>query len=204
MSLSFSPVQIANRMGQRLTIVKLRYVVELQSMLHHYVIPLLNPVSVNVSTPSEASTSSYHTGDDRITTSHAATRNELPIASRFLNAVRSSVDHPSSRKTEVKVGRSLSTSTFSLLPRHPLRPVHNSESKPRANESSFHSHSPSSPSDLLLLPDGLRRVLEVIPEMVRGHEELSIGLRVKWEKEFPLVRGLGSIWSQQVEWTYRP
>lgn len=51
------------------------------------------------------------------------------------------------------------------------------------------------------LPDALRRVLEATLDMLKGHEALSAKLKEQWTKSFPLVRGLGATWSDQVRFS---
>ncbi|SCV67974.1 BQ2448_95 [Microbotryum intermedium] len=48
-----------------------------------------------------------------------------------------------------------------------------------------------------VLPDALRKVLESVVEMLKGHEVLASSLKEQWAKAFPLVRGLAAIWSDQ-------
>lgn len=82
-------------------------------------------------------------------------------------------------------------STLALRSRHPLRKAISST---KLQKKSIPKEELSHP----VLPDGLRKVLEVVEGMLEGHERLSIELRRKWTADFPLVRGLGAIWSDQV------
>ncbi|KAM0750408.1 Dbl homology domain-containing protein [Meredithblackwellia eburnea MCA 4105] len=78
----------------------------------------------------------------------------------------------------------------SLRPRHPLKPP----------VSGSKLHKGKVPKEVLappVLPQGLRSVLESLPEMLKGHEELSFKLKDQWVRAFPLVRGLALIWSDQ-------
>jgi hypothetical protein len=225
-----------------------RYVVELQSLLKYYIIPLLNlstfipPVPPGPPLPSISS--SY-----RIQPSPAT---ELPIAERYLKAINSrnnlenqplgngtlfqmpeiqesssSLALPTpvaqrlipspvanrnqptvSKRTALSSNLSMSdlhsqspiVSASSSSLRHPLRPV---TSKVNLLLHKFSSASLKDPlaldSSPIMLPDSFRDILDVLPKMVAGHEELSKALRMKWEKEIPLVRGLEAIWCEQVE-----
>lgn len=223
-----------------------RYVVELQSLLKYYIIPLLNlstfipPVSPGPPLPSILSSYRIQPG--------SAT--ELPIAERYLKAInsRNNLENqplanrtlfqmpetqvsslslalltpaaqrlvpspaanqtPFSKRTALSSNLSMSDlhsqsptiSASSSSLRHPLRPV---TSKVNLLLHKFSSASLKDPlaldSSPIMLPDSFKDILEVIPKMVAGHEELSKALRMKWEKEIPLVRGLEVIWCEQVE-----
>lgn len=81
--------------------------------------------------------------------------------------------------------------SLALRPRHPLR----------KSPSATKLHKKTIPKEELLhpvLPDELRKVLEVLEGMLEGHERLAVELRRKWIADFPLVRGLGGIWVDQV------
>lgn len=112
---------------------------------------------------------------------------------------------PSSQIYEPTIAHDRSTRLLSLPSpsithaRHPLRPALSTSSSSRWHKTTpLPSPCPISILTPLVLPEGLKRALESIPEMMRGHEELSRGLRLKWEKDFPLVRSLGGVWSEQV------
>lgn len=91
-----------------------------------------------------------------------------------------------------------------LPQRRPLRPIsskmnillHKFSSTNLVSKESYVADA-SSPIDL---PQGLKSVLEAVEDMVERHQILSTALRKKWDKEIPLVRGLESIWCEQVEY----
>ncbi|GAA5941201.1 hypothetical protein JCM10213_007452 [Rhodosporidiobolus nylandii] len=88
-----------------------------------------------------------------------------------------------------------STSSASSGPnaaRHPLRPA---PSSAKLHKSS--SAAPAAAKAPPPLPEAMKAVLEATVEMLRGHEELSARLKDRWAKDFPLVRGLAGVWSDQ-------
>ncbi|GAA5909376.1 hypothetical protein JCM6882_000966 [Rhodosporidiobolus microsporus] len=76
--------------------------------------------------------------------------------------------------------------------RHPLRPAPSS--------AKLHKSAAKAPAEAKMpppLPEAVKQCLEAVVEMLRGHEELSARLKERWAKDFPLVRGLAAIWSDQ-------
>ena len=73
-------------------------------------------------------------------------------------------------------------------------------SKSSRRQSTQAQNEPRAPTfdPALDLPPALRRVLEAVESMSTGHSELSEQLRERWQQEFPLVRSLASLWSDQV------
>lgn len=86
-----------------------------------------------------------------------------------------------------------STSRSTSVPtraRHPLRKA--------SSTTKLHKKIPPEELEPPILPTALREVLEVVEAMLEGHEKLAAELKKKWTADFPLVRGLGGIWSDQV------
>ncbi|GAA5860358.1 hypothetical protein JCM8547_003474 [Rhodosporidiobolus lusitaniae] len=76
--------------------------------------------------------------------------------------------------------------------RHPLRPAPSS--------AKLQKSAAKAPPEVLKpppLPEALKQALEATVDMLKGHEELSLRLKERWAKDFPLVRGLAAIWSDQ-------
>ncbi|GAA6044251.1 hypothetical protein JCM8097_002091 [Rhodosporidiobolus ruineniae] len=101
-------------------------------------------------------------------------------------------DPPSNGSSGGGGASGLLTSLGFRTSRHPLRPA------PSAQK--LHKPSSRAPAEALKppgLPEAVKRVLESTVEMLKGHEELSARLKERWAKDFPLVRGLAAIWSDQ-------
>ncbi|GAA5989409.1 hypothetical protein JCM11641_004820 [Rhodosporidiobolus odoratus] len=111
--------------------------------------------------------------------------------------------HPSSSHQSQGLGGRLAASlgfsapasshpSSSTSSRHPLRPAPSS--------AKLHKNASKAPQEVKappVLPECLKQVLESVVEMLKGHEELSRRLKERWAKDFPLVRGLAAIWSDQ-------
>ncbi|GAA5827936.1 hypothetical protein JCM11251_005654 [Rhodosporidiobolus azoricus] len=111
----------------------------------------------------------------------------LPTGARHIHSATSldSAAQPSA-------GQRLASSLGFGGARHPLRPA------PSATK--LHKSAAQAPLDAKVLPplpDALKQCLEAAVEMLKGHEELSARLKERWAKDFPLVRGLAAIWSDQ-------
>lgn len=101
---------------------------------------------------------------------------------------------PTSPHQNQNQNRSGRISSMSSNFRHPLRPTVDS------NHNKLHKPKSQVPKEVFtpaVLPENLRKVLESIELMIDGHRSLSSLLREEYIRAFPLVRGLGEIWSNQ-------
>ena len=79
--------------------------------------------------------------------------------------------------------------------RHPLRKIPSSTKLHKKFPPPFESPGP-------ILPEELRKILVTIEGMLGDHERLAEELRRRWRVDFPLVRGLGGIWSDLVSLSF--
>lgn len=218
-----------------------RYVLELRSLFHSYVQPLLHPALPSATYSNTSSLSLPSSTTPRASYS----REELPIAAKFLRAINADVDERTvsqswGQSTEIpdmdgssdshQWKRTLKASNFAsygrsrqslpVLPRSNLSDLSHMDDtasapvSPRSklaampfrvrhplrrplSTTKLHKKVPPEELEPPVLPQGLRDALEVIEGMLEGHERLATELRRRWTADFPLVRGLGAVWSDQ-------
>lgn len=198
-----------------------RFVTELESMIVYYVQPLFEAVvSARRSSVQLVSREPTPVSDIR-----RASQNELPIAARYLRAIRRSSFRSATLLHDLaedlpeihdQPPHSPETPGPDQEPvRGPETPVTEANGRSgRLSRLSLKEALANSPFGAMVrirprrseppeeitvppLPEPLRETLEALVDLRAGHQALCITLKDHWVRSFPLVRELAAVWSDQ-------